>query len=104
MPGQDNARLVGAGVINKNQSPAGISATPILIPTNDPLDDIAAHIDGTFVLVVRTTDDRYRRRCFLSAASAERAARKAQAAGHEAEVYLAELKPLWKLTGGEVAS
>jgi hypothetical protein len=84
--------------------PLKIAATSLLLPLSDPLDDIAAHIDGTFVLVVRTTDDRYRRRCFLSAASAERAARNAQAAGHDAEVYLAELKPLWKLTGGAVAS
>jgi hypothetical protein len=77
----------------------------ILEPLTDhPLDQIARHVDGTFVLVVRTTDDRYRRRCFLSAGSAERAARNAQAAGHNAEVYLAELKPLWRLTGGTVAS
>jgi hypothetical protein len=80
-----------------------IANTSLLLPLAEPLDDIAAHIHGTFVLVVRTTDNRYRRRCFLSAASAQRAARNAQTLGHDAEYYLAELKPLWKLTG-EVGS
>jgi hypothetical protein len=70
-----------------------------LAPVSDPLDEIAAHVDGTFVLVVKGKAGRYRRRCFLTAASAERAARNAQAAGHPVEVYLAELKPFWRLTG-----
>jgi hypothetical protein len=92
MPGNDNARLVqGAGAIDKNQHPAGISASPSLIHV-DPLDEIAHHVDGTFVVVVRVTGGKYRRRCFLSAASAERAARNALEAGH---------KPLWKLAGGD---
>jgi hypothetical protein len=67
-----------------------------LLPVS-PLDAIAQHIDGAFVIVVRTSGGRYRRRCFLSAASAERAARNALEAGHDATVFLAELKPLWKL-------
>jgi len=70
-----------------------------LAPLTDPLDDIAAHIDGAFVLVVRVTGGKYRRRCFLTAASAERAARNAIEAGHNATVFLAELKPLWRLAG-----
>jgi hypothetical protein len=68
-----------------------------LLPLTSPLDDIAVHVDGAFVLVVRVNGGRYRRRCFLTAASAERAARNAQDAGHNAEVFLAELKPLWRL-------
>jgi len=72
-----------------------------LIPLTDPLDAIAQHVDGTFVLVVKVTGAKYRRRCFLSAASAEKAARNALEAGHDAQMYLAELKPLWKLAGGE---
>jgi hypothetical protein len=96
MPGNDNARLIGAGAINTNQHPAGISATPSLIPA-DALDAIAQHVDGTFVLVVKVSGGKCRRRCFLSAASAEKAARNALEAGHAATVYLAELKPLWKL-------
>jgi hypothetical protein len=93
LPNNDNARQVGAGAIDTNQSPAAgrISASPSLIHV-DPLDEIAHHVDGTFVVVVRVTGGKYRRRCFLSAASAERAARNALEAGH---------KPLWKLAGGD---
>jgi hypothetical protein len=69
----------------------------LLLPVSNPLDAIAHHVDGTFVLVVKVSGGKYRRRCFLSAASAERAARNALEAGHNPEVFLAELKPLWKL-------
>ena len=75
-----------------------------LLPLGDSLDDLARHVNGAFVVVVETTGGKYRRRCFLTAASAERAARSAQAAGHNAEVFLAELKPLWRLSGRTVAS
>jgi hypothetical protein len=85
------------------ETPSLKIASPSLAPT-DPLDEIAAHVDGTFVLVVKVTGGEYRRRCFLTAASAQRAARNAQAAGHNATIYLAELKPLWKLAGGTAAS
>ena len=68
-----------------------------LLPLADSLDSLAHHVDGAFVLVVRVTGGRYRRRCFLSAASAEKAARNALEAGHNATVFFAELKPLWKL-------
>jgi hypothetical protein len=76
----------------------------ILTPAADPLDELAAHVDGTFVVVVHLTGDKYRRRCFLTTKAAERAARNAQAAGHNAEIYLAELKPLWRLKGWESTS
>jgi hypothetical protein len=59
------------------------------------------HLGGTFVLVVKVSGGKYRRRCFLSAASAEKAARNALEAGHDAVIFLAELKPLWRLAGGE---
>jgi hypothetical protein len=96
----DNGPLVGRAAIDKNQDPAGISATPSLIRV-DPLDEIAWHVDGTFVLVIKVAGGRYRRRCFLTsaAAAAERAARNPQEAGHDAEVFLAELRPLWRLAG-----
>jgi hypothetical protein len=45
MPGNDNARRVGAGAIDKQQDPAGISAFPTLIHV-DPRDEIANHVDG----------------------------------------------------------
>jgi hypothetical protein len=68
-----------------------------LLPV-DALYTIAHQVDGAFVLVVKVNGGRYRRRCFMTAASAERAARNALDAGHNAEVYLAQLKLLWKLT------
>jgi hypothetical protein len=99
MPPNDNARRVGAGAINTNQDPGdGISASPSLIHV-DPRDEIAQHVDDTFVVVVKVTGGKYRRRCFLSSASAEKAARNALEAGHDATVFLAELKPPWKLAG-----
>jgi len=53
------------------------------------------------VLVVRVTgEDKYRRRCYLTAKAAENAARKATDRGENATVYLAELKPLFRLAGG----
>jgi hypothetical protein len=61
------------------------------------LDALAAHVDGAFVVVVKVTGDRYRRRCFLTAAAAENAARRALDRGENATVYLAELKPLYRL-------
>ena len=85
----------------RQETPTIATANPSLVTLDaDSLDEVAAQVDGTFVLVVRVTGGRYRRRCFLTAASAERAARNAQDAGHNATVFLAELKPLWKLIGG----
>ena len=65
------------------------------------LDALAAHVDGAFVVVVRVTGTQYRRRCYLTAKAAESAARKATDRGENAAVYLAELKPLWRIIGGE---
>jgi hypothetical protein len=80
-------------------------ANTSLIPlSSDPLDDIAQHVDGAFVVIVRVSGGKYRRRCFMTVAAAERAARNAQDAGHSVEVVLAELRPLWRLAGGTVAS
>ena len=67
---------------------------------DDPRDELARLIDGTFVVVVKAAGGRYRRRAFLTAAAAEKAAAKATAAGHNATVYLAELRPVWRLIGG----
>lgn len=88
----------------RQETPSIKLANPILIPADTALDEIAAHVDGTFVVVVHVTGDKYRRRCFLTAKAAERAARNAQAAGHSARVYIAQLKPLWRLTAGTAAS
>ncbi|MEO7980340.1 MAG: hypothetical protein ABI807_05560 [Sporichthyaceae bacterium] len=53
-----------------------------------------AHVDGALVVVVCTSAGRYRRRVFLTLASAERSAERAREAGHEASVVLARLVPV----------
>jgi hypothetical protein len=63
-------------------------------------DEWAAHIDGTFVVVVKVAGGKYRRRCFLTFKAAEDAARRAQLRGENAVVLLAELRPLYRVTGG----
>lgn len=100
MPGNVKGRLLGEqATSNTNSRASGYNADSNgLAPINE-LDEIAHHVDGTFVLVVKTAGGRYRRRCFFSAASAEKAARNAQQAGHDATVFLAELRPLWRLAG-----
>ena len=65
------------------------------------LDDLARAIDGAFVVVVKVTGGKYRRRTFLTVASAQRAADNARALGHAATIYLSELRPLWRV-GGDV--
>lgn len=64
------------------------------------LDALAAHVDGAFVVVVKVNGARYRRRCYLTAKAAESAAHKAVARGEDVVVYMAELKPLWRIKGG----
>jgi hypothetical protein len=104
MPGNVRGRLLEQEAASNTPSPAtgfAVDSKPAGLVHVDPLDEIAQHVDGTFVLVVKVTGGKYRRRCFLSAASAEKAARNALEAGHNATVYLAELKPLWRLAGGD---
>lgn len=67
----------------------------------DHLDDLARAIDGAFVVVVKVAGGKYRRRTFLTVASAQRAADNARALGHTATIYLSELRPLWRVVGGE---
>jgi hypothetical protein len=101
MPGNGRGRLLGEQAASNTTSPAtglAVDSKPARLTPVGALDDIAQHVDGTFVLVVKVSGGRYRRRCFLSAASAEKAARNALDAGHNATVFLAQLKPLWKLT------
>lgn len=64
------------------------------------LDALAAHVDGAFVVVVKVNGARYRRRCYLTAKAAESASQKAVARGEDVVVYMAELKPLWRIKGG----
>lgn len=66
------------------------------------LDAEAARVSGTFVVVVERTGpgSGYRRRPYLTAKAAETAARRAVERGENATVYLAELRPLWRVVGG----
>jgi hypothetical protein len=90
--------------IAKRNRPGGQSQAAsddsISLDSVDPRDDIARHVDGTFVLVVKVTAGKYRRRCYLTVMAAEKAAQRATDRGETATVYLAELRPLWKLRGG----
>jgi hypothetical protein len=102
MPGNGRGRLSGEQAASNTTSPVtgfAVDSKPAKLTPVDALDDIAQHVDGAFVLVVKVNGGRYRRRCFMTAASAERAARNALDAGHNATVFLAHLKPLWKLAG-----
>ena len=77
------------------------------------LDAVAATIAGAFVVVIQLAADnrpaalpapaqvKHRRRVFLSVAAAERAARAAVGRGEGVRVYLAELRPLYRLAGCE---
>lgn len=53
--------------------------------------DAAGVVDGVLVAVVRLDSGRYRRRVFLSLASAQRSVERARARGQAAEVVLAQL-------------
>lgn len=67
------------------------------------LDALAAHVAGSFVVVVERCSGKYHRRCYLSAKSAENAARSALERGETATVYLAELTPLWRVASTDAA-
>lgn len=51
-------------------------------------------VDGVHVVVVRTSNDRYKRRCYLSLAAADKAAERARERGDEAAVVLCRLTPV----------
>ena len=68
------------------------------------LDALAERVRGCFVVVVAkpsaTDPGRIVRRPYLTAAAAERAARRATERGQTATVYLAELRPVHRIVGG----
>jgi hypothetical protein len=93
-PPNERGRPRGRAANSQRTSSEGAEDTAIL--TRD-LDELARVLDGAFVVVVKTTGGRYRRRCFLSVAAAERAAARAVEAGHNATIVLAELRPLYRV-------
>lgn len=58
--------------------------------------DLSLYVD-TYAVIVETTDLKHRRRVYLSLHSAEKAADRARAAGHRAELFLVRMTPV----GGE---
>ena len=65
--------------------------------SNSSLSDLEAAVNGVFVLVVDVSTEsepRLRRRVFLQAQSAQRAADRAVERGHHAEVVLCRLVPV----------
>lgn len=69
------------------------------LPDQAGLDAMLDHISGVLVVVVEVAEGRFRRRCYLSAAAAERAARRAVDQGQEASVYVAQLRPVHRIGG-----
>lgn len=61
------------------------------------LDDLAAHVGGTWVVAVYRGGGRYLVRTYVNTRSARRAAYRARARGQAVRVVLAELKPVWTL-------
>lgn len=87
-----------AGAAVSSDQVGGAGSSPVL-PTAPTWDEVAAHVYGTFVLVVKVTGGRYRRRTFLTAKAAQDSARTAQARGERAVVVLAELRPVYCVVG-----
>lgn len=93
-----NAAAPGASTEGEATAEAG---GPTLIVRRTPSwDEFAAHVDGTFVVLVKLSGGRFRRRCYLTVKAAEDAARRAQLRGENAVVILAELRPLYRIVGG----
>jgi len=76
------------------------ASLPPSVASSEDWAALAAQVDGAFVVLVQTSHGRYRRRVWLTLAPAERAARKATEAGHNAVVILAERKPVYRVDGG----
>jgi hypothetical protein len=67
----------------------------------DPRDRYARQVNGAFVVVVEVSGGSFRRRTFHSIRAAETAARNALAQGHNAKIFLCELRPVFRMTGHE---
>ena len=87
--------------VNRAAHPKITAASEISYYSLAALDVMASHIDGGFAVLVQVADDRWRRRVFLTVASAEAHARKAQQRGQSVRVFLVELKPLVRIVPAE---
>ena len=99
MSGKSTAPVLAEDEGRNDQVGAGSSS--IVARSVDAWDEFARYVDGTFVVVVLLTGGKYRRRAYLTVRAAQNAARRAQERGENAVVILSELKPLYRLFGGE---
>ena len=91
----------GGGTTPGQASPLmNAAATKPQVPHHCPTDSSVtdsphgSQVRGTLVVVVETAAGKYRRRAFLTLASAQRAVERAETAGHPASMVLARLEPV----------
>ena len=93
IPNMEERRPLALGAASMNPTDPATTNAPESAPILPDSSDLVA---GVFVLVVTVPNDpepRHRRRVFLQAQPAQRAADRAVARGHRAEVVLCRLVP-----------
>lgn len=75
----------------RDQEKTSLTADSSLVILPDYSDKFAEYVQGVYVVVVETSDDRMRRRVYLNLPSAQKAVARAEDRGHEARLYLARL-------------
>ncbi len=74
--------------------------TPTSVASSDEWQSYAKQIDGAFVVIVKITAGTYKRRCYFTVEAAQDAVKRANARGENATIFMAELKPLYRVEGG----
>ncbi len=99
LPERESRPVVGTAEPAQSVSTAIKNETMITLGPDilEDLDTLAAHVDGAFV-VVGVNGARY----YLTAKPAENAVCKATDPGESVVVFMAELKPLWRIPSGSV--
>lgn len=92
-PGNDERRPgQGGGSSSAVQAGEATDEATRLLPVQHARH--APRVRGGFAVVTETPDHKYRRRLYLSLSAAEKAAKRAEAAGYSAEVILCRLEPV----------
>jgi hypothetical protein len=92
----------GGGLSEAFENVHGQANTPSVPRPADPVDpaldgvlvDPASRLTGVYVLLLTIDQDHTRRRCYFNLPSAQRAADKAEDAGHVADIILCALDPV----------
>lgn len=107
-PRKSGPRKTG-GRNEKATATASVSQTSVSGGTDDKVtfspaaaDEFAEAVDGAYVVVVCGPAGRYRRRVFLSVASAQRAVDRATARGQSSRIVLSQLTPLYDVSASAV--